>query len=212
MNKITLLKFAFLLFFSTSLFSQTIPTDINFNTNSWTESSSGVPLSGNEYTITGSSSSYKRVYLDVAVSSNYRDVYITADIQLDNIVYGPQSFNAPKIKLYHSGTNTSILAYNLTFYPDGNFYKVGAIVKRYDNLNISSLRIEFGMQKSTGTMAITNPVISDVASGSDYSFPYTVPANPTYTLNLDTNAKHTFNNDLLSTNSHFRFLESAGYS
>ena len=68
MNKITLLKFAFLLFFSTSLFSQTIPTDISFNNNIWTENSSNISLSGNEYTITGDTSSSPRVYLDVDVA------------------------------------------------------------------------------------------------------------------------------------------------
>ncbi|MFD1062262.1 T9SS type A sorting domain-containing protein [Winogradskyella litorisediminis] len=199
-----------LLAIHSTVLCQTLPTDISFNNNSWTESSSGVSLTGNEYTITGVSNGTRGVYLDVPVSNTYNIVYITAEIEITNIVYGDRVFKAPRVKIYEGGTSSLLIAENLTEHPEGTFYKVGVAVKKYNNLGINSLRVEFVMQSATGTMKIKNPEITHIKPAMEFAFPYAVPANPTYTLDIDTNSKHVFNNDLLSSNSHFRFLENQG--
>ncbi len=205
-----LLKLLLILCCSTGLYAQTLPADISFNNNNWTESSSGVTLSGNEYTITGNASGTRKVYLDVPVADTYTDVYITADIEINNVVYGDRIYKAPRVKIYKGGTTSLLLAENLNYHPEGAFYKVGVVVKRYDKKNISSLRVEFLMQNASGEMKIKNPVITNVKPAMDFSFPFTTPSSTTYTLDIDTNSKHTFNNDLLSTNTHFRFMENQG--
>ncbi|QTD37394.1 T9SS type A sorting domain-containing protein [Polaribacter batillariae] len=196
-----------------SIFGQTLPTDINFDTNTWTESGSGITLSGNEYTIVGPGSGISKVYLDVPVSNTYTDVYVTAEIQLNNIGYGDQVFEAPRVKVLKGVGGALLVAENLTKHPMGAFYKVGVAIKKYNNKNTSSVRIEFVMQTATGEMKIKNPVITNVQPAMEFAFPFSVPANPTYNLDIDTNSKHAFNNDLLSSNTHFRFLENdGGYS
>ena len=194
------------LFITSNLYSQTLPADINFNTNTWTVDGSVISLSGNEYTIVGASSGIRKVYLDVPVSSTYTTVYITAEIELTNIGYGDRVYKAPRVKIYKGGTTNLLVAENLTKHPFNTFYKVGVKVKKYNTKGISSLRVEFLMQSATGTMKIKNPVITNVEPAMDFVFPFSVPATPTYNLDINTSNKHTFNNDLLSTNSHFRFL------
>ncbi|QTD38490.1 hypothetical protein JL193_04160 [Polaribacter batillariae] len=210
MNKKILLKIVFTLFIATSLLGQTLPADINFNTNTWTEEGAGISLSGNEYTIVGATSGIRRVYLDVPVSNTYSTVYITAEIELTNIGYGNRVFQSPRVKVYKGGTSNLLVAENLTKHPFNAFYKVGVKIKKYNTLAISSVRVEFLMQSATGTMKIKNPVITNVEPAMEFAFPFSVPANPTYNLSIDTNSKHTFNNDLLSSNTHFRFLENRG--
>ena len=204
--------YLFTLFFASFSFSQNLPTNISFNNNSWIESGSGTfHKTGNEYEITATSGSPK-ISLDVPVANTYSEFYITAEIKLENVVYGSKSWHSPKIRINDGGTTNSLITENFLNYPDGSFQKIGVSVKNYDELTNNSIRIEFSFQNSSGTMTIKNPMITNIRPAMEYSFPFAVPSNPSYNLSINTGEKHKFNNDLLSTNSHFRFLSNTGFT
>ncbi|SEQ13537.1 Por secretion system C-terminal sorting domain-containing protein [Hyunsoonleella jejuensis] len=207
MKKIYRICLVFSIFIIGNSFAQTLPTNISFDTNTWTEVGSGISRVGNQYTLT---SKNNKVYLDVNVANTYTDVYVTAEIEINNIVLGDRVFEAPRIKIYEGGTNSIVVAENLDKHPEGTFEKTGIAVRKYNNKGLTSLRIEFTLQNVTGQMIIKNPEITNIQPAMAFSFPFNVPASPIYTLDIDTNSKHNFNNDLLSTNSHFRFMENQG--
>ena len=198
MNRVII---ATLLIISKVIIAQQI-SDISFNSNSWSTANE-ISTTANKITITGNQSKFIRTQLDVPVPTNTTNVYFVAEIELTNIVSAGLSYQLPKMKVYEGGSNTPILAYNLTDVPDGKFLLTGMLISRYDKLALTQLRIEFSMQNCSGTMKVTNPQLLSSPPAASLSFPFDIPTDPTCYLTIDTNNFHPFENDLLSANSHF---------
>lgn len=192
---------AFLLWaISGACFAQSV-ADISFNTNSWS-TPSGSSISGNQLTITGNTGSYIQVQLTVTnINPIPTDLYFIADVSLNNIQDGSQSYQCPKFKIY-SGSGSKLQVLNISTYPAGTF-TTGIKIANFNKLGLSSVILEFAIQNATGTMTVTNPQLLSSPPTNSYSFPYTVPADPSCSIDIITTQKHAFENDLLSTNSHF---------
>lgn len=175
--------------------------DISFDNNSWT-TSPGASVVGDELTIVGDASKYIRVTLTKNIPSTTRDVYFVAEVYLENIQGGPENYKQPKFKTYKED-GSRIIAFNIPEGFDSKWFTTGVLMSRFDKLNTSSIQLEFAIQNATGTMKIRNPQLLDAPPTSSYSFPFTVPTNPISSLDIKTNETHSFENDLLSMNSHF---------
>ena len=107
------------------------------------------------------------------------------------------------------GTTTAILAYNLTDVPENEYLLTGMKIEKFNEKGFDKVRLEFGIQKATGTMAIRNPQLLSSPPASSVSFPFNIPSDASCNLSINTSEFHPFENDLLSTNSHFTW---ASYS
>lgn len=169
---------------------------------SWT-TGNDITITNNELTIIGDVSKYQRTTLDVNVSTNTTDVYFVAEIYLEGIELTTISYKAPKMKIYQGGTLINIRAFNLVETPDKKWFVTGMKLERFDKLNLSQIRLEFGMQNVKGIMKVKNPQLLSIPPAMNFSFPFDVPQGPVCNLSIDTNEKHLFDNNLLSANSHF---------
>lgn len=175
--------------------------DISFSDPNW-EFTNGATYNSSteELTITGNPNTYEYARLTISLPSNTSDIYLAADLYLENIVLGNVPWYAPKLKVLPT-TGGSIKAMNLDSPAQGSWYNT------FMQTNVNSYNeviIEFGFQNSSGTFTIKNPTLTDTEPvPTPYSFPYGIPSNPSCRLNLSSSDLIDFNNDLLSTNSHF---------
>ncbi len=186
--------------FSVSSFAGEI-TDISFTNPGWLFTD-GVTYDAatEELTIIGDTDSYRYAQLTTSIPNGTSDVYLSGDVYLENIVLGGSAWFAPKIKISNVGAG-SIKAENLSSPAQGSWYT--AFV-RGELSGQTQVVLEFGFQNSSGTFIIKNPKVSDTEPiPTPYSFPYTVPADPSCSLDLESAHTVAFNNDLLSTNCHF---------
>lgn len=192
----------FTVLFLTQLgFSGTV-ADISFSNNTWNLDNS-ISITNNELIITGNTNSYLKANLVKTVPVSTKNIYLVAEVFMTNIQGGPESYKWPKFKIYNNSTSSNILAYNLDENIEGKWVTTGMVIENFDKKNVSEIKIEFGFQNATGIMKIRNPQLLDAPPVSSYSFPFAIPANPNCTLNLISTDTHTFENDLLSSNSHF---------
>lgn len=170
--------------------------DISFSNTDWVFTS-GVnydPVT-EEITITGNPATYEYARITINLPGGTSNIYLSGDIFLENIVLGGVAWYAPKIKI------VDFQAENLSSPAQGSWYN--AFVSS-DLTGEAQVTLEFGIQNSSGTYMIKNPKVTDTEPvPTPYSFPYPIPFNTTCTLNLNSNDTIQFNNDLLSTNSHF---------
>lgn len=202
MNKLAVL----LVFYSLSAFSVTI--DISFSTNSWTLGT-GVSQSGSEITIEGSSSQYRTAKLVKTVDPTIKNLYFIAEVYMSNISGGPESYKWPKFKVYNNSNGSNILAYNLDENIEGKWVTTGMVIENFNKKNVNQIELEFGVQNCTGTMKIRNAQLMDTPPSSTYEFPFAVPSDPSVTMDLKSTETHEFENNLLSSNSHFSWASSS---
>ncbi len=197
----------FLIFSITQFFSAQLP-DISFNgTNAWTKTPSNYSgitydTANNQATIVGNGSSYVRTTL----SSTFTvpsTVYFSAEVWIENANFNVNNIKNPTL-IVRDNNDAIIYRFNMDWGLQNSWYQAGI---RIDNYSGNTLKFEFGMNNVNGTMKVKNPILSTTAPAFTYEFPWTIPANKTTTLNIDTNQKHNFENDLLSSNTHFVFAK-----
>lgn len=176
--------------------------NVDFDQVTWTANGSGISTSGNTATIEGSSTQYRYYQHTVTVDPNISDLYFTAKIHLENIQTGSAGWDTPKIRM-ESTTGSKLINYNISSSIEGQWVHVGVEISNFKSLGLSEVVLKFGMQNTSGTMKITEPLLSSEKMTGDYIFPYPIPADPSVTLDVNTSEYHTFQNDLLSTNCHF---------
>ncbi len=194
--------FTFIVFVSAPYLAFSIEiTDISFNSSGWVFSSgANYDNSTEELTIIGNSTTYEYARLTINLPIGTTDVYLSGDVFLENIVLGSVAWYAPKIKISPI-SGAALKTENLDSPAQGSWYN--AFVKA-DASSQNQVVLEFGFQNSLGTYVIKNPKVTDTEPvPTPYSFPFTVPSNPVCILNLSSSDVMDFNNDLLSTNSHF---------
>ncbi|MCU4174413.1 hypothetical protein [Carboxylicivirga sp. N1Y90] len=177
--------------------------DISFTNQDWTYSS-GVTQSANKIEIIGSSTGYRTASLVVDIPANTSTLYLVADVYFENIVCGDAAHKAPKFKMYKSDGSK---------YPVLNFYN--PLEKRWVTTGLkieknseTQITIEFGIQSATGTMVIKNPqLLSTAPSVPALEFPFDVPADKICYLDIDLQSTRPFNNDKLSSNTHFTWAD-----
>jgi hypothetical protein len=209
-NKIMITNFTFFLrsklvillacLLSTSAFAADIK-DISFSLGSWTYTSGAKYNSTTkEVTITGNSATYEYARYTISLPGGTTNIYLSADIYLENIALGSLSYQAPKLKILQT-SGAAIGVQNLNSPAQGSWYNT---FLQTNTSGYSQVVLEFGFQNATGTFIIKNPKITNTQPvPTPYSFPYTYPSAPVCSLALMTKDTMRFNNDLLSTNSHF---------
>lgn len=201
-------KYFYILTFAFGIFSAQLP-NISFNgTNAWTKNPTNANITfdtaNNQATIVNSNSSQNvRTTLDKNITAP-ATFYFYADVWIE----GVQDFNEGLIKnptmLVRNAANNVIFRYNMKYAPQNTWFKVGFQI---DNYTGSTIQFEFGMNQIAGTMKVKNPVLATSAPAFTYEFPWAVPSDITTTLNVNTAQKHTFENDILSANTHFVFAK-----
>ena len=189
-----------LLMLSVTAFTQTY--NVDFDQVSWTLNGNGTSVSGNELTIIGNSNSYQTATYTLTVDPNIDDLYFTAKIYLDNIIGGSNDWDLPKIRMDRVGGG-KLINYNISTSVEGQWVHTGVSIENFKNLGLSQVVLTVGLQNASGTMKVKEALVSSQQAVGNYIFPYTVPGDPSVTLDVNTSNSHKFNNDLLSTNCHF---------
>lgn len=191
--------------FSTSSFG--ITYDVSSSSNSWTLGT-GVSQTGDTVSIVGDLTKYRTATFVQSVDPTIKNLYFIAEVYMTNISGGPESYKWPKFKIYNNATGSNILAYNLDENIEGKWITTGMVIENFDKKGVNQVKLEFGMQNSSGEMKIRNAQLLDAPPSSTYEFPFSVPADPSVTLDIKSNETHVFENDLLSANSHFSWASS----
>lgn len=180
--------------------------DISFNgTNAWTNTPSnysGITFdtANNSVTIVGNGSSYVRTNLSKTFTVP-TTLYFSADVWIENAQFNLENIKNPQV-IVRDGAGTVIYRFDMDWGLQNAWYKAGIRIDKYTG---TSLQFEFGMNGVPGTMKVKNPVLSTTAPAFTYEFPWAVPSNVSTSLTVNSNQKHTFENDLLSSNTHFVF-------
>jgi hypothetical protein len=195
-----------LLFLSNVVFSQ-LP-DISFNSiNNWTKTppaSVTINTTGNQATIIGNGTSFARTTLNVPlILPNPIDFYVIVDVYLSDVTFNKQNIKNPQIVVKNS-TGGLLGRMNLDSGFQNQWFKTGVKISNY---TADKLSIEIGVNGTTGEMQVKNPVLSLVPPTFVYQFPFNVPTNASSSLSVNLSQKHNFENDLLSTNSHFVYAD-----
>lgn len=199
-----ILRNLFACFFACIISSQVIAADIkdiSFELGGWTYTSAAVYNSvTKELTIKGNSGTYEYARYTINLPAGTTNIYLSAEVYLENIVTGALTYQCPKFKISQvSGVVINVK--NFSSPAEGSWFNT---FLQANATGITQVILEFGFQNSTGTFIIKNPKITNTTPiPTPYSFPYTVPTNPICSLDLLTVDTMKFNNDLLSTNSHF---------
>lgn len=192
----------FLLFFIQVLSAQF--QDISFSNLNWNLTpTSNINVSSNMLNVVGNTNSYSNGSRIVDVSNATSEYYFVVEIKLENVSFNTNIKN-PTIVVRNNDTNALIARLNLNAGLQNSWFKTGVKIRPTD---ANQLKIEIGINNTTGTLFATNPILTYAEPSFSYNFPFTMPINPIVNLNVDLNQKHTFNNDLLSTNSHFVYAD-----
>ncbi|WP_430816511.1 hypothetical protein [Carboxylicivirga sp. RSCT41] len=191
------------LLLSISLIADATIADISFITQSWTYSS-GVSQSGNQIEINGSASSYEKASLTLNIPADTKTFYLVADVFFNAIVCGDVSYKSPKFKLYKSdGSKLQVLNF---FNPLQDMWVTSGI--KVEKNSETQITIEFGIQSATGNMLVKNPrLLSTAPTTPALEFPFAIPADKTCYLDINSAEKRPFNNDKLSSNTHFTWSD-----
>jgi len=177
--------------------------DISFTGKSWIFTN-GVSQTNNQIEIIGTNSGYRTATLTIDIPANTEMFYLVADVYFSNIVCGDAAHKAPKFKMYKSdGSKFPVL----NFYNplENRWVTTGVKVEKNTETQIT---IEFGMQSASGTMLVKNPqLLSEPPVSGDLEFPFDMPADKGCTLNVDLQNTRPFNNDKLSSNTHFTWSD-----
>jgi hypothetical protein len=175
--------------------------NIAFNgTNNWTTGSNlSFNTSQNQVTIIGNGTSYIKTELYPTLSNPPSVFYLSLEVKLTNIAYHPENIKNPQI-VVRDDNSELIGRMNLNAGLENQWFKTGI---RIENYSANTLKIEIGVNNTTGTMIVKNPVLTTITPTFTYEFPFIVPSNVSSSLEVDLTQKHSFENDLLSTNSHF---------
>lgn len=196
------MKLFYLIFF-VSLSSWAQLPDISFNgTNNWsTHPSISFTTTTNQASITSNGSNNVLTSITVNLTNAPTEFYLVADFMLQNVTFDVATIKNPFIVIRNQ---SGAVLYRYTMKDDLNFtwFKSGIKISNYTD---SQITIEFGINKANGTMLVKNPILTATAPTFVYEFPFSIPANVETTLNVDLNQKHNFENDLLSSNTHFVF-------
>jgi hypothetical protein len=162
---------------------------------------SGAVISGDTLIVSGNTGSYSKAQRKVSITGNPANLYFIADIILENIVQGELSTSLPKFKIY-DGDGTSIKAFNIVPLVQDEWYTNGMVISGFSGLGENEITLEFGIQECEGNMKVLLPKLLDAAPQPDYSFPFDIPSSGC-AIELKSNEKLQFNDNLLSANSHF---------
>lgn len=207
-------SYLYILILVVGFFNAQLP-DISFNgTNAWSKTPSNYngityDTANNQANIIGNGTGYVRTTLTKTYTWP-TTVYFTADVMIQNGEFHSENINNPQLVVYGTTlVNGNLVAvterFNMEWGLQNTWYKAGI---RIDNFEPGTpIQFEFGMNKVAGTMMVKNPQLTTTAPEFTYEFPWTVPANTTTTLNVNTSQKHNFENDLLSSNTHFIFAK-----
>lgn len=196
-------NFYFLLLFTSVCFGQFPNLDFN-GTNSWTTNPNiSFNASLNQATISCNGTGNNLTSLTVSLTNPPSEFYLYADFQLQNVVYDQATIKNPNIVIRNGSGN---VVERLTFKDDLEFtwFKSGIKIENYTD---SQLTIEFGVNNASGTMIVKDPILSSTPPTFTYEFPFNIPSDVTTTLNVNLSQKHNFENDLLSSNTHFVFAK-----
>lgn len=194
-------KFYFIIFVFQIGFAQ-FP-DISFNgTNNWSiPSNVNFDTNQNQVSITSNGSNSVLTSITKTISNPPSVFYLVADFQLQNVILDPATIKNPNIVIRNQAGN---VIYRFTMKDNLNlsWFKAGIKIENYTD---SQITIEFGVNKASGTMLVKNPLFTTTPPDFIYEFPFNIPNNTTTTLNVNLSQKHNFENDLLSSNTHFVF-------
>jgi hypothetical protein len=195
-------KSLILLVTALSLFAADIAT-IGFDQSWILEAGATINSDKDTLTIVGDPSSSVIATLTTNVTTS-ETLYLVADVHFSSDVQGkPDVYYSPRFKLYNGADDTKISILNFTDPLLDKWYTTGLMVTRFQNFGASSLKIEFLMQQTTGTMTITNPRLVDTPPEAIYKFPYPVPADKSCKIAIVSGELRPFPSHLLSVNSHF---------
>ena len=186
--------------------------NISFTNTGWNYSgnTSYNPVT-DELTITGDTNIYSKAEITITIPTTESEIYLSADVFLENIVQkksGAKSWEFPKMKLIDG--STTVTACNYQSPAQGAWHSTYCGVNNYGP-GKTTITLQFGFQNASGTYVIKNPKVHySEPSPTPFTFPYAVPTDTRCQLSINTNNKKTFNNDLLSTNSHFTFTPTTG--
>lgn len=198
MNKLTL---SVIIYIITSNLSFAQFPNITFTNGGWTSNANVVlDLPGNKATITGNGSNFQRTEKITTITTPPNDYYFLVDVFLQNVTPDIGTIKNPVINLRDNSTNSLIDRINLNNPFLNQWFTTGIRLK---NSLVTNFKIEIGMNGILGTMIVSNPRFSTTFPTFTYDFPFTVPTNPSASINVNTTQFHPFENDLLSTNSHF---------
>jgi hypothetical protein len=196
----------FILLINNLAFSQ-LP-DISFNgINNWTKTpptNVTITTLGNVATIIGNSTSFARTTLNVPLTlPNPTEFYVVVDVYLSGVVFNNQNIKNPQIVVKNS-TGGLIGRMNLNSGFQNQWFKTGVKISSYTADKIS---IEIGINGTTGQIIVKNPVLTLTPPNFDYEYPFAFSTNVASSLSVNLSQKHNFENDLLSTNSHFVYAD-----
>jgi hypothetical protein len=189
----------FFLFIYNLAFSQ-LP-NISFNgNNGWTKPANGtIDNTNNQADITGNGTTFVRTTLNVTLTRIPKEFYVLVEVNLTGVTFNPQNIKNPQVVVKNS-TGGLIGRNNLESGIQNQWFKTGIKVSNYTANNFS---IEIGINGTNGFMQVKNPILSLVPPTFVYQFPFNVPNNTASSLSVNLSQKHNFENDLLSSNSHF---------
>ena len=178
---------------------------ISFNgTNNWTTNNAVTFDSNqNQALISCDGSTSNATSLTVSLSNPPNVFYLIADFQLQNVTFDQATIKNPYIVVKNQA---GAVIYRYTMKDNLNFtwFKSGIKIENYAE---SQITIEFGINKANGSMLVKNPILSNSPPLFSYEFPFQIPADTSTSLHIDLNQKHYFENDLLSSNTHFVFAK-----
>lgn len=200
-----MIRIFFLLLCCQSAYSQ-LP-DISFNgNNTWTANSNvAFNVANNEVSISNNGSANVFTSLTTTISNPPSEFFLIADIQLQNVVYDPATIRNPYIVIRNSSGNV-LYRYTLKEDLENSWFKSGIKISNYSDSN-NQIKVEFGINQAAGVMLVKNPTLSETPPSFVYEFPFPIPNDVTTTLDVDLSQKHDFENDLLSSNTHFVFAK-----
>lgn len=192
------------LLFFTRFVSAQYP-NIAFNgTNNWsTDANITFNTSLNQSSITSNGSNNVVTSLTKSITNPPAIFYLVADFQLQNVTFDPATIKNPNIVIRNQAGD---VVYRFTMKDNLNltWFKAGIKIENYTDNQIT---VEFGINKAAGTMLVKNPIFTTTPPAFNYEFPFEIPSNTSSSLNVDLNQKHNFENDLLSSNTHFVFAK-----
>ena len=186
-------------FFSQIIYCQ-FP-DISFNgSNAWsTNANIAFDIANNQATVNGNGTNFVKTELTTTLTTIPNEFYFVAEVFLSNVVYNPENIKNPQL-VVREDTGSLVGRINLDAGLENQWFTTGIRIRNYSS---TTLKLEFGINNTTGTMLVKNPALVTTPPTFTYEFPFAIPTDVTASLQVDLNQKHLFNNDLLSTNSHF---------
>jgi hypothetical protein len=182
--------------------------NISFNgTNSWSTNSDVVINTAlNQATIRGNGNNFNpRTTLNVALASAPSELYFVAEVKLTGVAYNSYNIKNPQLTIRNSAGDI-LERINLEFPMEGRWFTTGVKVSNLATGAIT-LKVEAGINGTTGTMEVRNPYLTTTPPTFTYQFPFAIPSNVSTSINVNLSQKHNFENDILSSNTHFIFAK-----